>query len=211
MNIIGIILISLCIICYFQYNHINNINNSYEILQVENPKKNIVETILKDKLITIITNVYFNDWDITLQNYNLQKELIDKQIIKNLYYYNIPLTINANHQILFEHIDSSNLIHKQDKYRRLFYIYKGTKRFFIFNNAQSKYLYLENNISPINFWNQDTEKYPLIEKSQYIEIICRENTMIYIPYSFYYTSICDEDTITIDFHSESIFSKYLKT
>jgi len=204
------ILIIICVICYFQYNHINNINNSFEILQYENPQKNIVENMLQDKLITIFTNVKFDNWDITLQQYNLQKDIIDKKISDNLYYYNIPLTIEANHQVLFESQHDTNLIRKQDKYRHLFYILKGTKRFFIFTAEQDKYLYLENNISPINLWDQNTIKYPLIEKAKYIEVICREKTLISIPYKFYYTTICDEDTITIDFHSESIFSKTLK-
>ena len=44
------IFIIIGIICYFQYGYINKINNSYEILQYENPKKNIVETVFQDKL-----------------------------------------------------------------------------------------------------------------------------------------------------------------
>ena len=205
------IFIIIVVICYFQNQYINTINNSYDILQYENPQKNIFENMLQDKLISIFTNIKFDNWNISLQQYNLQKDLIDKKIIENLYYYNLPLSIEANHQILFEKQNTPNFIHKQDKYRRLFYIYSGTKRFFIFNADQSNYLYLNNNnVSPINFWDQNVEKYPLIEKAKYIEVICRENTMLYIPYNFYYTSICDEDTITIDISSESIFSKFLK-
>ena len=211
MKRIIFILIIIAIICYFQYESINKNNNSYEILQYENPKKNIFENMLQDKLISVFNNIKFNNWMISINQYNIIKNVIDKQIINNLYYYNIPLTIENNHQVLFESKNKPPLIQKQDKYRRLSYVYSGTKRFFIFNADQGKYLYLNNtNISPINIWNQDLEKYPLIEKAKYIEIICRENTMLYIPYNFYYTSICDEDTITIDVSSESIFSKYLK-
>ena len=198
MKRILFIIIIIIIITYFQYNYINEINNSYEILQYENPKKNIFETILQDKLISVFTNINFK-WD-----------NITNEIVHNLYYYNIPLTIYSNHKIINEFKNNTCLIQKQDKYRRLFYILKGTKRFFIFNNNQEKYLYIKNNNSPINLWNQDLEKYPLIKESKYIEIICRENTMLYIPYNFYYTCISDDDSITIDFYSESIFSKFLK-
>jgi hypothetical protein len=210
MKRIIFILIIFSIICYFQHESVNKINNSYEILQYENPQKNIFENILQDKLISVFTNIKFNKWNISLSLYNTQKDLIDKSIIENLYYYNIPLSVENNHQILFESKDNPPLIQRQNKYRRLFYIYSGSKRFFIFNADQSKYLYLNNNNSPINLWKQDLQKYPLIEKAKYIEIICRKNTMLYIPYNFYYTSICDEETISIDVSSESIFSLYLK-
>tara|TARA_B110000967_G_C18842753_1_gene540262 strand:+ start:634 stop:1236 length:603 start_codon:yes stop_codon:yes gene_type:complete len=190
------IIIILIIIGYFQYTHINKISNSFEILQYENPKKNIFENMMQDKLISVFTNIQFENHD---------------DIQKNLYYYNIPLTIDSNHQLLNEPINTISLIKRQDKYRHLFYIVKGTKRFFIFTPEQQKNLYLQNDISPINLWNQDTIKYPLIEVAKYIEVICRENTMISIPYNYYYTYVTDdEENITIDFYSESIFSRFLK-
>jgi len=205
MKRIIFILIILIVITYFQYYNINNINNSYEILQYENPKKNMFEVVLKDKLISVFTSIKFNNWNETSSSNH-----IEKLINKNLYYYNIPLCIEASHKIVINSKYKTNIIQKQNSYRRLFYILKGTMRFFIFNSMQNKYLYLKNNVSPINLWNQDTEKYPLINKAKYIEIICRKDTMIYIPYNFYYTWICDEDSICIDLKSESIFSKLLK-
>ena len=190
------IIIIISIICYFQYKHINKITNSFEILQYENPKKNIFENMMQDKLISIFTNIQF-------ENHN--------DIQQNLYYYNIPLTIDCNYEQIEESYNTTSLIKKQDKYRRLFYIVKGIRRFFIFTPEQHKHLYLQNDISPINLWNQDTIKYPLIEVAKYIEVICRENTMISIPYNYYYTYVTDdEENITIDFYSESIFSRFLK-
>ena len=190
------IIIIISIVCYFQYNYINKLSNSFEILQYDNPKKNIFENMMQDKLISIFTNIKF-------ENQN--------DIQKNLYYYNIPLSIKSNHEQLIEPINKTSLIKRQDKYRRLFYIVKGTKRLFIFTPEQKQYLYLENDVSPINLWNQDTLKYPLVEKAKYIEVICRENTMISIPYNYYYTYITDdEENITIDLYSESIFSNFLK-
>ena len=196
MKRIIFIIIILSIISYFQYNYINKLSNSFEILQYDNPKKNIFENMMHDKLISIFTNIKFENND---------------DIQQNLYYYNIPLTIKSNNTQLNESDNTISLIKRQDKYRRLFYIVKGTKRFCIFTPEQKQYLYLENDTSPINLWNQDTVKYPLVEKSKYIEVICRENTMISIPYNYYYTYITDdEENITIDFYSESIFSNFLK-
>jgi len=190
------IIIIISIICYFQYIHINKVSNSFEILQYENPKKNIFENMMQDKLISVFTNIQFEN---------------HKDIQKNLYYYNIPITIDCNYEEINEPFNSTSLIKKQDKYRRLFYIVKGTKRFFIFTPEQSNNLYLNNDISPINLWEQDIKKYPLIKNAKYIEIICRENTMLSIPYNYYYTYITDdEENITIDFYSESLFSKLLK-
>ena len=190
------IIIIISIICYFQYNHLNKVSNSFEILQYENPKKNIFENMMQDKLISVFTNIQFEN---------------HKDIEKNLYYYNIPLTVNCNYERMNESNNATKLIKRQDKYRRLFYIVKGTKRFFIFTPEQHKNLYLQNDISPINLWKQDIDKYPLIKEAKYIEIICRENTMISIPYNYYYTYITDdEENITIDFYSESLFSKLLK-
>ena len=200
MKRIIFIIIVIAVICYFQYTYINEISESLEILQYENPKKNIFENILQDKLISVFTSIHFN-WD----NKNL-----NQQIINNLYYYNIPLAIDYNHTIINEPINATQLIKKQNKYRRLFYIYKGIKRYFIFSPNQSNYLYLNNDISPINLWNQNIEKYPLVTQSKYIEIICRENTMLHIPYGYYFTCISEEDSITIDLYSESIFSAFLK-
>lgn len=191
------ILTIVIIICYFQYNYINKTNNSYDILQYENPKKNIVENMLNDKLITIFTNIQFDKLD------------TENDINNYLYYYNLPLTIETNYKRINEN-NKYNLIKRQDKYRRMFYILNGTVRFYIFNHSEKKNLYLKNNNSLVNFWNQDTKKFPLISNAKYIEVICRDNTLLSIPYNFYFTYKSDNEVNMIDFYSESIFSKFLK-
>lgn len=191
------ILVIISIIIYFQYNFINKTNNSYEILQYRNPKKNIFENVLNEKLISVFTDIKFDNWN---------------NIENNLFYYNIPLLIESNYTINIENKNQTSLIKKQDKYRRLFYVVSGTKRFLIFNKNQAKNLYLNNNnTSPVNIFNQDLKKYPNLKNIKYIEVIVRENTMIYIPYNFYFCYICDENTKSYDLYSESIFSKFLKT
>ena len=124
MKRILFVIIILLILCYFQYISINTINNSTEILQYDNPKKNLFEVILKDKLISIFTNISFDNWiyDIDFKNKN-------KDIIKqNLYYYTIPLCISTKNEVHTYPMNYTSIITKQMTYRRLFYIYSGTKR-----------------------------------------------------------------------------------
>ena len=202
MKRIIFILVILIVLIYFQYQSINEINNSFEILQYENPNKSIFENMVNDKLISVFTNIKLTK----RKNQNL-KEVIEK----NLNYYNIPLCVESNYDIISEKKGDTSLIKRQDKYRRLLYVLKGEKRVIIFNNEQKNNLYLKNNnVSLINIFNQDLEKYPLINKLKYVEIILRENTLVFIPYNFYFCSICDSDVQTVDFYSESIFSKFLK-
>ena len=191
------LIVILSVIIYFQYNFINKTNNSYEILQYKNPRKNIFENVLNEKLISVFTDIKFDNWN---------------NIENNLFYYNIPLSIESNYTINIENKNQTSLIKKQDKYRRLFYVESGTKRFLIFNKNQAKNLYLNNNnTSPVNIFNQDVKKYPNLKNIKYIEVIVRENTMIYIPYNFFFCYICHENTKSYDLYSESIFSKFLKT
>tara|TARA_Y100000591_G_C21819691_1_gene692882 strand:+ start:412 stop:1023 length:612 start_codon:yes stop_codon:yes gene_type:complete len=202
MKRIIFILVILIVIVYFQYQSINEINNSFEILQYDNPNKSIFENMLNDKLISVFTNIKFT---------KKPNQSLNQAIVKNLYYYNIPLNIDSNHSILLEKKGQTSLIKRQDKYRRLLYVVKGEKRIIIFNNEQKNNLYLKNNnVSSINIFNQDLEKYPLINKLKYVEIILRENNMLFIPYNFYFCYICDSDVQTIDLYSESVFSKFLK-
>ena len=60
MKRIIFLLIILTIIVYFQYNFIHDNNNSYEILQYENPNKDIFENIIHEKLISVFTNIVFD-------------------------------------------------------------------------------------------------------------------------------------------------------
>lgn len=196
------ILVILVVIVYFQYQSINEINNSFEILQYDNPNKSIFENMLNDKLISVFINIKLT---------KKPKQTLEDVVKNNLNYYTIPLSVESNYDIISEKKGQTSLIKRQDKYRRLIYVLKGEKRIIIFNNEQKNNLYLKNNnVSLINIFNQDLEKYPLINKLKYVEIIVRENNMVFIPYNFYFCSICDSDVQTVDFYSESVFSKFLK-
>jgi len=202
MKRIIFILVILIVIIYFQYQSINEINNSFEILQYDNPNKSIFENMVNDKLISVFTNIKLT---------KKPKQSLSEVVKNSLNYYNIPLSVESNYDIISEKKGQTSLIKRQDKYRRLIYVLKGEKRIILFNNEQKNNLYLKNNsVSLINIFNQDLEKYPLINKLKYVEIIVRENNMVFIPYNFYFCSICDSDVQTVDFYSESIFSKFLK-
>ena len=202
MKRIIFILIILIVIVYFQYQSINEINNSFEILQYDNPNKSIFENMLNDKLISVFTNIKLT---------KKKNQSLNDVVKNNLNYYNIPLSVESNYDIKSEKKGQISLIKRQDKFRRLLYVLKGEKRIIVFNNEQKNNLYLKNNnVSLINIFNQDLEKYPLINKLKYVEIILRENNMVFIPYNFYFCYICDSDVQTVDFYSESIFSKFLK-
>ena len=202
MKRIIFILVILIVIIYFQYQSINEINNSFEILQYDNPNKSIFENMVNDKLISVFTNIKLT---------KKPKQSLNEVVKNSLNYYNIPLSVESNYDIISEKKGQTSLIKRQDKYRRLIYVLKGEKRIILFNNEQKNNLYLKNNnVSLINIFNQDLEKYPLINKLKYVEIILRENTLLFIPYNFYFCSICDSDVQTVDFYSESIFSKFLK-
>jgi hypothetical protein len=216
------ILIILIIIIYFQYNYINNNNSSYEILQYENPNKNLFENILNNKLISIFTNIPinnkilldFNNLDtLSYKNLNInEKKKLNNLLVENFSYYNIPLCISSNIKLNFESPNkNNNKIIRQKHYRELIYQYRGIKKYYIFSPEQSKYLYLDKNktYSIIDFWNQNTSKFPLINKAKYIEIIVSEGQMIYIPNKWYYTTSNEYDSISFHCISDSIFSKFL--
>ena len=200
-------------IIYFQYGYINKINNNLEILQYKNPKKDKFEKLMQEKTITIFTDIHLynpNNININKTLYKKNTNNIDKLIENNLNYYNIPLCIKSNFALNFKESNTVHHLIKQKYYRRLIYMISGTKRIIIFNNSQEKYLYVKNNVSQVNFWQQDLDKFPLINKSKYIEIILKDNMMISLPYNCIFTSINVSPTIYVDFYSESLFSNFLK-
>ena len=147
---------------------------------------------------------------INRNNYKKNPKEINNLLENNLDYYNIPLCIKSQFNLNFKKQNTVHNLIKQTHYRRLIYMISGIKRIIIFNNSQEKYLYVKNNVSQVNFWAQDLKKFPMISKSNYIEIIVKPNMMISLPYGCIYTSINVTPTIYVDFYSESIFSNYLK-
>ena len=205
--------IVLIIFVYFQYNYINKTNDSFNIVQYENPNKNIFENMVHEKSISIFTKIQFDfNNNINLDTYHLlnNKQLINNIIKQNINYYNIPLSIKHNFTIENELIDYKTPLTIQNHYRGLIIQLKGERKIYIFKQSDKKNLYFNKNNSSIDFWNQDIIKYPLLNKAQYIEIILRENQMIYIPYKFIYASITLNNNLTAYSNSESLLSYFLK-
>lgn len=210
-----IILIIIFVILYFQHDHINKTESSFEILQHDNPNKQIFENILYNKLISIFTNIPINNkivvnfQDINKIKYLENKNKLDGYLKESFSYYDIPLCVFSKYNVNFN--NSKNNIIKQKNYRELIYQYSGSKKFYIFSPDQEKYLYFNKNknISNVNFYNQNTKKYPLLNKSKYIEVLLNPSQMIYIPPGWFYA--CESFNNSISFHivSDSFFSKLL--
>ena len=210
------IFVVLIIFVYFQYNYINKTNDSFNIVQYENPNKNIFENMVHEKSISIFTKIQFDfNNNINLDTYHLlnnnnNKQMINNIIKQNINYYNIPLSIKHNFTIENELIDYKTPLTIQNHYRGLIIQLKGERKIYIFKKSDKKNLYFNKNNSSIDFWNQDIIKYPLLNKAQYIEIILRENQMIYIPYKFIYALITLNNNLTAYSNSESLLSYFLK-
>jgi hypothetical protein len=212
------LLIIILVIVYFQYMHIHDFKTSYEILQYENPNKDIFENIMQDKLISVFTYIPF---DISIKNStykysDFKKDILEKnnninEIIKeNLSYYDIPLNISNTIDINFKLANSKTKLSIQKNFRSLFYQLEGTKRFFIFSPEHYKNLYFLNNTTLVDFWNQDLDRYPLINNAKYIEIILHPQQMLSIPMGWLWCSIIENDSLSINYTSESLFSYVLK-
>lgn len=206
------IIIIIVIISYFQYNFINKNVDSYEILQYDNPNNKIFENMLENKVISIFTNIHlstnFNNYDNNTKYKNIDKNNIES-MRDDFAYYNIPLNIETKIDIKTSKSNEKIHLTKQTRFRTLIYQLKGKRTFYLFSPINYKYLYMNKNKTPLNFWNQDIQKYPLVSKSKYIEVIISENQMVYIPNNWIYASVSNTDSVTIFYNTESIFSKFL--
>jgi hypothetical protein len=218
MKYIQLVIISLLVILiFFQYKIVNTHSNSYDILQVNNPQKDKFEEILSKKCITVFTNI-IKDLDVINDiSYNDLKNMNDKnksklEILLNNHfkYYIIPMCIKYDFYLNLENNGFQSNINKVTSYRFLYSQIFGTKRLILFNTLQSKYLYIKNNKSLVDFWNQDLKKFPLLSKSKYIELVLSPGQMIYIPYGWFYCYKNTSDNIYITCKSESLFSYLLK-
>tara|TARA_Y100000022_G_C13240415_1_gene372098 strand:- start:894 stop:1568 length:675 start_codon:yes stop_codon:yes gene_type:complete len=216
-----ILIIVTIIIIFFQYDHINKVNNSLEILQYDNPGKQLFENIIYNKLICVFTNIPLSD-NVSLNldnlnnsNYNLlsigDKQKFNKFIKNSFSYYNIPLCVEEHFKLNFSK-NVKNKIIKQKNYRELIFQYQDSITLYIFSPNQKHLLYFNDklNISNVDFFKQDIKKYPLITQAKYIEIKLNPGNMICIPPNWFYTYKYDTtDSISIHCISNSIFSKFL--
>lgn len=207
-NLFILLFFVVLIITYSQYIVINKHNNNYEILQGNNPIKDEYETILKNKSVAVFTNIFAL---LDLPSLSSSEETKQKQIlVEHFKYYHIPLTFTYNFKIEKEEEDSYKPIIKVNSYRFLKVLVKGLKKIIIFNPEQEPNLYITNGHCNLDFWKKDKTDVPNFYKLKYIEVILKDNQMVYIPYGWWYSEYNLSDTHSISSNSESLFSFLLK-
>lgn len=214
------LIVIICIILYFQYPYINYENNNYDILQFNNPNKSIFENMLSEKKISIFTNMpidltykdiqpsYFTHNFVNLLNSNKD---FSKIVYNQLDYYKIPLSISKSHKLMV--LDKPSSLTFQNNYRFLLLNLKNTIKISLFYPSQKDNLYFnKNNISTIDFYNADYNKFPKLNDVKFIEVLLHPNQMISIPFKWMYilNNIDEPDTILLTYTNESIFSRILK-
>jgi hypothetical protein len=205
------------VIFYKQKQYINKLpyTKSYEIIQANNPDKDTYEELMMEKKPAVFTNVLEG---LDLIKYDLNKPDFDKNFLKqelkeHYEFYLIPLNFNYNFNVNNDKKNTYTPIMKQTSYRYLITQITGIKKILLFSPEQKKYLYCKKNYveSKIDFWDESThENYPLFKKGKYVEIIVKQNQMVYIPYKWWYTIYEVTDGISIVSESESLFSYFLK-
>lgn len=207
-NIVILLLFVSLIICYSQYIFINKRNSNYEILQGNNPIKDEFETILKTKSVAVFTNILPG---LDLSKLMSTTEEIKKQTLYGHFkYYHIPLAFTYNFKIEKEIEESSKPITRVTSYRYIKVLVKGLKKIIIFNPEQEPNLYISNGYCTLDFWKKDKSDVPNFYKLKYIEVILKDNQMIYIPYGWWYSEYNLSDTHSVSSQSESLFSYLLK-
>lgn len=207
---------------------VDNFNLKY--LQKKNIDKNIklVKQLSNSNTETIYTSYkVFIDWiskndkiktkDIFYlkNNYTILKDLeIYSSFDKFAKYYIPPMTLSNRYSLTIENKFVKPDIERVDHTRFLICQMQGTRKYYLFNPEQEKYLYKNKSYtdgvitSQIDFWNYNSDKYPDYNKSQYMEIIIRENQMIYIPKFWWFCYENTETSITISIES-TYFTDYI--
>lgn len=212
--------------------------NDYQILQVSDPEKNVLEDTLNQKYPTVLTDIIMKwkgirELDIDTVKQKGKKLIKDakfnKLLDKYFNYYHLPLTISRSYTLKYYAKNDTQYITKQTNFR--FYVAQiyGKSRFILFAPKEEKYLYptKDKKVSNLNYWKlnaweeklmkgenktieekrtQYLDKFPKFNKAKYIEIILHPGNMLYIPYSWWYTSLATDDNIRITATSRSIFS-----
>jgi hypothetical protein len=148
--------------------------NDYQILQVSDPEKNILEDTINQKYPTILTDIIIKwkgirELDIPTVKQQGKQIIVDPKFLKLLdkyfYYYHMPLTITRNYTLKYHAKNDTQYIKKQTNFR--FYIAQiyGNSRFILFAPKEEPFLYptKDKKISNLNywklhFWNENFDK-----------------------------------------------------
>lgn len=224
MRQLALLFIVIIVILYFQYGEIHREVNSFEILQYQNPEKDLFEKIMFEKKITIITGLpletikYANN-PVLLITPKLYSSLNQQQhtaILKELKtffsYYYLPMNTKSDLSINYEKKGTKTMLKRQPNYRFCICQMLGVKRIYLFPPVSSQNLYYDKQTDEfaVNFWDQDLEKYPEVANAKYIEIPLSPGQAIFIPKGWIFCYEMDDNGMGVSFYSESVFSNILK-
>lgn len=197
IDIIFISIICLILILYlFQYHSLKKVNNEKVILQKDNPGKEDIEEILKNKLPTIFTGM-IERWEVK-DDIKIKKEEFDK----NTKIFDIPLCVGKKYnRIELEENNYSNVF-RETSTRNIIFLLEGVLKFYIFTPSQQENIEFKNNISKYNIWKEPKK----FKDVNYTEIVFSEGQIIYIPRGWCYCYYVEEDCDIVMSKTESIFS-----
>lgn len=189
-----------------------NLGNT-NINQINNPDKDSFENMVNQKQPLVVTNVLgelsFSQEEISEKD----NDSLKNKVQSYFKYYLIPLSYDHNFKIVFDKKGQATSLVKQIHQRMFISVITGIKKIILFNPDQLKFLY-KSRISPdkseVNFWKFSEHVFPDFVKSNYIEIIIRENQMISIPYGWWWTSISEMDCLSVNCFNDSIFGYLFK-
>jgi hypothetical protein len=224
MKRLALIIIVFVIIIYFQYQSIQKEVNEFQILQFKNPDKDMVEKILLEKKITIFTDldllsIKYKNNPVVMITPKLYASLSQEQhtsVLKELKkffgYYYLPMNTKSDISINYEKSKTRTNLKRQTHYRFCICQFLGLRRIYLFppNSRDNLYYDKQSDSFDINFWEQNTEKYPLVKEAKYIEILLYPGQAIFIPNGWVFCYEMEENGMSVSFYSESIFSNMFK-
>lgn len=161
-----ILCLLLTLFLYCQIRIHRKYQNDYQILQVSDPEKNILENTLNQKYPTILTDIVMKWKGIRELDINTVKEKgnklikdakFNKLLDKYFNYYHLPLNITRNYTLKHYNKNDTQYITKQTNFR--FYVVQiyGSSRFILFAPKEQKYLYptKDKKVSKLNYWKLD--------------------------------------------------------
>ena len=156
-------------------------------------------------------NVYLAENDDLLSNTKLMEKIKKETSILNC-----PLNLVNTYPLWIGHNHSKTGLHYDTDTRNFLCQLRGQKKVYLFPPNQSKYLYPSSKFdsgakcSQVNFWDVNTEKFPLFNQSKYIEIILSPGQILYIPPYWWHCMENIGTNISISVRSEPISTIFIK-
>ena len=223
-----IILILLTTIVFVFISYIINlkkVNNDIEILQTYNFEDSSIQNILVNKQPTIFKEIMY-EWELINDIHELPIEQV-QQLLEDKKFYDM-LSEYLNQFSLFLSFNWNIKINKYTKgYKGIFFIKESNHRHLICqitgiskillaspnqneilkqNQIKDNTLEFNNIRSNTNFWNKEETHIEPFNKLEYIEIILKEASILYIPNEWWYIITTEEDGIIMETNNESFFN-----